>query len=68
MKDVQIENRPALQVVNRYNRSDVLIYADPPYLMDTRNGKLYENEMSDEDHTELLHALLQHSGPAILSG
>ncbi|WP_238190736.1 DNA adenine methylase [Paenibacillus sp. L3-i20] len=68
LKGVQIENRPALQVIQRYNRPDVFIYADPPYLLDTRNGKIYENEMSDNDHLELIHALLQHTGAVILSG
>ncbi|WP_326076867.1 DNA adenine methylase [Paenibacillus alba] len=59
LKDVQIENRPALQVINRYNRPDVLIYADPPYLMETRNGKIYDNEMTDADHIELIRTLDQ---------
>lgn len=68
LKWVQIENRPALQVIGRYNRPDVLIYADPPYLMEGRNGAIYKNEMSETDHAELLEALLEHSGPVILSG
>ncbi|MBP1992529.1 DNA adenine methylase [Paenibacillus eucommiae] len=68
LKDVQIENRPALQVITRYNRPDVLIYADPPYLMETRNGKIYDNEMTDADHIELIRTLQAHTGPVILSG
>lgn len=68
LSGVQIENRPALQVIGRYNRTDVLIYADPPYLLEGRNGAIYENEMSEADHAELLDALLEHTGPAILSG
>lgn len=68
LKDVQIENRPALQVIERYNREDVLIYADPPYVLDTRNGEIYGNEMTDADHVELLAALKRHKGPVLLSG
>ncbi|WP_342671080.1 DNA adenine methylase [Paenibacillus borealis] len=68
LKDVQIENRPALQVIARYNRPDVLIYADPPYLLETRNGPIYDNEMTDADHTQLLEALAVHPGPVFLSG
>lgn len=68
LKEVQIENRPALQVISRYNRPDVLVYADPPYLMSGRNGAIYENEMNEADHVELLDALLKHTGPVILSG
>lgn len=68
LKEVQIENRPALQVIGRYNRPDVLIYADPPYLLEGRNGAIYEDEMSEEDHLELLDVLIAHPGPVILSG
>lgn len=68
LKDVQIENRPALQVIARYNRPDVLIYADPPYLLETRNGAIYKNEMTEDDHDALIDALLKHTGPALLSG
>lgn len=68
LKSCQIENRPALQVIERYNRPDVMIYADPPYLMATRNGTIYDNEMNDADHLQLLDALDAHAGPAIISG
>ncbi|SEO01909.1 DNA adenine methylase [Paenibacillus sophorae] len=68
LKDVQIENRPAMQVIARYNRPDVLIYADPPYLLETRNGAIYDNEMTDADHEALLAALAAHQGPTFLSG
>ncbi|QHZ50685.1 DNA adenine methylase [Paenibacillus larvae] len=68
LKEVQIENRPALQVIKRYKRKDVLIYVDPPYLLGTRNGTIYENEMTDENHSELLDALNDHPGPVLLSG
>jgi DNA adenine methylase len=65
---VQIECEPALKVIGRYNKSNVLIYADPPYLMDVRRGKMYEDEMTEDDHLLLLAALEKHQGPVILSG
>ena len=68
LKEVQIENRPALDVIRRFNFENVLIYADPPYLMETRGGKQYRHEMSDQDHVELLSALKAHKGSVILSG
>lgn len=68
LKQVQIENRPAVDVISRYNKDEVLIYADPPYLESTRNGAIYQNEMSDEDHIQLLNVLINHTGPAFLSG
>jgi DNA adenine methylase len=48
--------------------SNVLIYADPPYLMNTRSCKQYRYEMTEQDHLDLLDALKQHRGPVILSG
>lgn len=68
LKEVQIENRPALDLIRRFNFDNVLIYADPPYLLDTRGGKQYRHEMNEQDHLDLLAALLQHKGPVILSG
>ena len=68
LKGVQIENQPALDIIRKFNYYNVLIYADPPYLMDTRGGKQYKCEMTEQDHVQLLEVLLQHKGPVILSG
>lgn len=68
LKGVQIENRPAIDVIRKFNNDNVLIYADPPYLLDTRGGKQYRYEMSEQDHVELLDVLKQHKGTVILSG
>lgn len=68
LRSVQIENRPALDLIKRYNRSDVLVYIDPPYVLSTRNGKIYEHEMADQEHIDLLDALDKHPGPVLLSG
>jgi DNA adenine methylase len=66
--DAQIENLPALEVIERFKYKDVLIYADPPYPLSTRAGKMYTHEMTDDDHINLLDVLDQHPGPVILSG
>ncbi len=68
LRGVQIESRPAVGLIRRFNYPNVLIYADPPYMLETRHGKQYRCEMSDRDHAELLDALLAHQGPVILSG
>lgn len=65
---VQIECQPALQLLERYRRPNVLIYADPPYLLSTRTTTSYRHEMSDQDHLELLESLDDHPGPVLLSG
>lgn len=68
LKGVQIENRNALDLIRKFNHGNVLIYADPPYLLNTRGGKQYRHEMTEQDHVELLDALKQHKGAVILSG
>ena len=67
---VQIENKPAIELIRRFNYPNVLIYADPPYVLSTRYGnrKQYRHEMTDDDHAELLEALKAHTGPVIVSG
>ena len=68
LRGVQIENRPAMELIRRFNFPNVLIYADPPYILRTRHGKQYRHEMSDRDHADLLEALKAHRGPVLLSG
>lgn len=69
LKDAEIENKNAIELIKKYNKKDCLIYADPPYLLKTRSQKMYNIEMeTEEEHKELLKVLLKHSGPAIISG
>ena len=68
LRGVQIENRPAAELIQRFNFPNVLIYADPPYVLDTRHGKQYRHEMDDKEHEELLDILLAHKGKVLLSG
>jgi DNA adenine methylase len=68
LKDAEIRNRPALEMIAYYNDPETLIYADPPYLLSTRSRKYYKHEMSDDEHIALLRALDVHRGPVVLSG
>ena len=70
LKIAQIECMNAIDLIKEHNRSNTLIYADPPYLRcSRRNASLYRVEMGKEDeHIQLLDALLRHKGPVILSG
>lgn len=68
LQRVQIENQDALPLIERYNRKDCLIYADPPYLLSTRTKRHYANEMSESKHIELLQVLKKHQGYVLLSG
>lgn len=68
LRGVQIENRPALELIERFNYENVLIYCDPPYMLNTRHGKQYRYEMDDKDHEELLLLLRKHKGAVLISG
>ncbi|MBD5463799.1 MAG: DNA adenine methylase [Lachnospiraceae bacterium] len=68
LRGVQIENRPAVELIERFNYPNVLIYADPPYVLGTRHGKQYRCEMEDKDQNDLLDVLLVHKGLVLLSG
>lgn len=64
LQGVQIEARPAIDVIRWACRPEALIYADPPYVT---GGSRYEYTMGIEEHEELLDSLLQHPGPVFLS-
>lgn len=73
LKNAQIECRPAVEVIEAFSQPGVLVYADPPYMLSTlsqtRNGrKIYDHQMTDEEHEQMLAVLLEHPGPAPLSG
>lgn len=69
LKDAEIENRDAFELIEKYNRKDCLIYIDPPYLLSTRRQRYYNIEMrEDKEHRELLELLKKHLGPVIISG
>lgn len=66
---VQIENRPALEVIRLYDSPDTLFYCDPPYPHESRgDAGAYGYEMSDGEHRELAAALRRIRGRAAVSG
>lgn len=68
LRMVQIENRPALEVIKRFDHEGVFMYLDPPYLLGNRSGKQYKHEMSDIEHEELLRIILQSRAKIMISG
>ena len=65
---VQIENRPALDVVRLYDSPQTLFYCDPPYVHLTRgDNKAYGYEMTDNEHRELARILNSAQGLVAIS-
>lgn len=62
-------DKPAIDVVKAFNNSNALIYADPPYLPETRvTTDVYVEEMDTDDHIVLAKALNSFEGKVIISG
>lgn len=68
LKDAQIENLDALELIKRYDTKDCFIYLDPPYVPELRKKYLYKHEYNDEQHESLLKAIVSHPGKIMLSG
>lgn len=76
LQGVAIENVPALELMAKLDAPDALIYADPPYVHETRSPKRkgvdlfhgYLHEMSNEQHVELLGWLRDCRSMVALSG
>ncbi len=66
---VVVEHLPWEKLVDKYDGPNVFFYMDPPYVLGTRVSKrLYQHEMSDEDHRKLLEKIQRLEGKVMLSG
>lgn len=66
---VQIENRPAIDIIRIYDSPETLIYLDPPYLHETRSDvKAYGFEMDTAAHENLAASANAAVGLVAISG
>ncbi len=66
---VQIENRPAIDVIKLYDSPGTLFYCDPPYLHATRgDSKAYGFEMDESQHKEFANVVNECRGLVAVSG
>ena len=71
IRRVQIEKSDFRKLIPRYDTEDSFYYIDPPYLPVTRpdsKKRGYQDEMTHEDHEELLDMLLKVKGKCLVSG
>ena len=65
---VQIENNPAVEIIQRYDSPETLFYCDPPYPHDScGDSKAYAYEMTDDEHRQLARVLRSVKGKVALS-
>ena len=70
LQGVAIENRDALEVIQRLDSPNTLIYADPPYPRATRKSfgrQGYRHEMTDDQHRDLAEVLRKCEGMVVVS-
>ena len=66
---VQIENRPAADVIRLYDGPRTLFYCDPPYLHATRgDAKAYGFEMDEREHRNFATVANECAGMVAVSG
>jgi DNA adenine methylase len=69
LRRVVIENRPAVEFIQAEDTPGTLYYCDPPYMHETRaSTDVYDFEMTDRQHEELLSVLKGCQGKVMLSG
>lgn len=77
LRGVIIENRAATDVMSAHDCPEALHYIDPPYVHDTRSRRtnrrgvgvsVYNHELTDAQHRELLAFLQSLQGMVVLSG
>ena len=69
LHNVIILNKPAIPLLKIFNDPNMLVYADPPYLHETRESPdAYTHEMMVDDHIELAEVLNNFKGKVLISG
>jgi DNA adenine methylase len=63
-----IFGRNGIDLIGKYDRPDVFIYADPPYTHDTRTSARYQCDMSMEEQKRLMEVIVHARAKILLSG
>lgn len=69
LSSVIIEHKDIFDIIDKYDRENVFMYLDPPYVKSTRKSNTtYEVEMTDDKHKKLCERLLNYKGKCLISG
>lgn len=63
-----VTNRNGIELIERYNTENVFIYADPPYLWDTRGSARYSCDMDNDTHEDFIKACIGSNAKILISG
>lgn len=71
LRGVTLYNTSWEEVLRDHDNPDAFLYMDPPYMKGTRSknsGRVYDHEMSDNDHKNLLDACNASKSKVLISG
>ena len=69
LRSVHLHCTDAVEIIKKFKHDDVVLYADPPYVVDSLVYKQpYKYTMNNEDHENLSKALHEFPGYAAISG
>lgn len=69
LRTALVENKNALELIEKYDADDVFFYLDPPYVHSTRkSSQKYMIEMDDKDHEKMINLILKSKAKIMLSG
>lgn len=69
LQTIQIENRDAVELMQKLDGNHVFFYCDPPYVKEIRGKKrIYQHEMTDVEHEKMADVLHGLKARIMLSG
>ena len=69
LKNVIVSNTDAIGLMSRFNKENVFMYLDPPYVQSTRTSNIrYEIDMNDEQQDVFLETCINSKAKLLISG
>jgi DNA adenine methylase len=68
LKNVLIENLDWRDCLTDFDHPETIFYLDPPYMVETTSGHMYEHQMTRSNHIELCDRVFNTKGFVAISG
>ena len=65
---VIVTNTDGIDLIRKYNTSNVFVYADPPYEQSMRTSTRYKVDMDRNGHIDFLNAVIESKAKILISG
>lgn len=68
LSKVIVTNKDGVDLINKYNGTDCMIYCDPPYEQSTRGSARYDIDMDSCGHMKFLDSVINSKSKILISG